>query len=59
MSVLNDQLALYNGKDFDFIESDYYLMNVMKILWRYGFSVKNLQNFVDGMLDKFERSGND
>lgn len=57
MSVFqNEQLGLYNGKDFHFIENDYYVLNVMNILWRYGYSVIRLKNFINSMLDKFERS---
>lgn len=57
-STLNPRLGLYNGKDFDFIESDNRMFNVIKILWRYGYSIKRLENFLSGMLDKFERSEN-
>lgn len=59
MSVFkNERLGLYNGKDFDFIENDNYLINLMNILWRYGYSIKRLQEFINSMLDKFERSVN-
>ncbi|KAJ6632986.1 Prenylcysteine oxidase [Pseudolycoriella hygida] len=51
----NERLGLYNGKDFDFIQSDYYLMNVIKMLWRYGYSTVKLQRFISKMLDKFDR----
>lgn len=27
----------------------------MNILWRYGYSIKRLQEFINSMLDKFER----
>ncbi|XP_060835997.1 prenylcysteine oxidase 1-like isoform X1 [Rhopalosiphum padi] len=51
----NERLGLHNGKDFDFIENDNYFVNLMNILWRYGYSIKRLQEFVNNMLDKFER----
>jgi len=54
----NERLGLYNGKDFDFIENDNHLINLMNILWRYGYSIKRLQEFINNMLDRFERSGN-
>lgn len=55
-SVFKDEkLGLYNGHNFDFIENDYHWLNVLKIFWRYGYSIKYLQDFVNGMLDKFER----
>lgn len=60
MSVFkNERLGLYNGKDIDFIENDNYLVNLMNIVWRYyGYSIKLLQEFINSMLDKFERSEN-
>lgn len=30
----------------------------MNILWRYGYSIKRLQEFINSMLDKFERLEN-
>lgn len=54
----NEQLGLYNGKDFDFIENNYFIVNLLNIFWRYGYSVKRLQNFVNSMLDKFEKLEN-
>lgn len=51
----NERLGLHNGKSFDFIENDNYYINLMNILWRYGYSIKRLQEFINSMLDKFER----
>jgi len=51
----NERLGLYNGKYFDFIENDYTIINSINILWRYGYSIRRLQNFIDNMLDKFDR----
>lgn len=55
----NVRLGLYNGKDFDFIGNDYYLVNLMKIVWRYGFSAKRLRAYIKDFLDKFNRSENE
>lgn len=54
-SSKNERLGLYNGNGFDFLESEYYFMNVMKMLWRYGYSTVKLQSFIGKMLDKFDR----
>ncbi|KAG4080356.1 hypothetical protein HA402_010848 [Bradysia odoriphaga] len=49
------RLGLYNGNAFYFVESDYSFMNIIKMLWRYGFDTIRMQNFVEKMLDKFDR----
>lgn len=51
----NEKLGLYNGKDFDLIEKENYILNLINIFWQYGYSIKRLQDFISNMLDKFER----
>lgn len=52
---VNERLGLYNGKDFDFIENNSSIVNLMSIIWQYGYSAKRLKNFVHRMLNKFDR----
>lgn len=57
MKLFNDQLlGIHNGINFDFVENSSEMINVIKMLWHYGYGVKNLQNFIDDTLKKFERS---
>lgn len=53
-SVFKDErISLYNGNNVDYIE-----LTLLKMFWRYGFSIKYLQDFVTGIQDKFERLEN-
>jgi prenylcysteine oxidase/farnesylcysteine lyase len=57
MELFNNQLlGIHNGINFDFVENSSEMINVIKMLWQYGYKVKHLQNFVDNMLEKFEKS---
>lgn len=55
----NQLLGLHNGKEFNFIENTNHVVNILKLLWRYGYNLKSLQNVINNMLDKFERSENE
>uniref|UniRef100_A0A2S2QCA5 Prenylcysteine oxidase n=1 Tax=Sipha flava TaxID=143950 RepID=A0A2S2QCA5_9HEMI len=56
MELFNNQLlGIHNGINFDFVENSSEMINVIKMLWQYGYKVKHLQNFVDNMLEKFEK----
>lgn len=58
--LFNDQLlGLHDGKEFGFVENSNDMLNVLKMLWRYGYSIKTLQGFVDITLNKFERLENE
>jgi hypothetical protein len=49
------RFGLYNGHDFVFTESDWEIVTLAKLAWRYGYSVIKLQNYIGDMLKKFER----
>ncbi|XP_023708450.1 prenylcysteine oxidase 1 isoform X2 [Cryptotermes secundus] len=47
--------GLYNGHEFVFTESDWEIITLAKLAWRYGYSIIKLQNYIGDMLKKFER----
>ncbi|KAG8440886.1 hypothetical protein GDO86_006572 [Hymenochirus boettgeri] len=50
-----DLLGIYNGEEFVFQESEWFLINVIKMLWNYGLNFLRMYMFVEDMLDKFMR----
>lgn len=55
-TLKSERLGLYNGHDFDFIESNYNWLTALKVFWRYGDSIQQFNNFLNNMLNKFDRS---
>ncbi|KAM3925676.1 prenylcysteine oxidase 1 [Leptodactylus fuscus] len=54
--TLDDSLVgIYNGEEFVFEESDWYLINVFKMIWNYGLNFLRMYMWVEDMLDKFMR----
>ncbi|KAJ9581485.1 hypothetical protein L9F63_023332, partial [Diploptera punctata] len=51
----NSRFGLYDGKDFILTESKWELITLIKLAWRYGFGPLKLQNYIDDLLNKFER----
>ncbi|XP_063788156.1 prenylcysteine oxidase 1 isoform X1 [Pseudophryne corroboree] len=48
-------IGIYNGDEFVFQESEWYLINVIKMLWSYGLNFLRMYMWVEGVLDKFMR----
>jgi prenylcysteine oxidase/farnesylcysteine lyase len=51
----NSRFGLYNGQEFIFTESDWKIITLAKLAWRYGYDIITLQNYIGDMLNKFER----
>ncbi|XP_033978669.1 prenylcysteine oxidase 1 [Trematomus bernacchii] len=47
--------AIFDGKELTFEESDWYIVNVLRMLWRYGFNFLRMHMWVETVLDKFMR----
>ncbi|XP_066495720.1 prenylcysteine oxidase 1-like [Tiliqua scincoides] len=48
-------LGIYNGDEFVFEESSYYLWNLIKLFWNYGLNPLRMYIWVQEILDKFMR----
>ncbi|XP_063304725.1 prenylcysteine oxidase 1-like [Pelobates fuscus] len=48
-------VGIYNGDDFVFQESNWFLINIIKMLWYYGLNFIRMYMWVEDMLDKFMR----
>uniref|UniRef100_A0A8C5M7G7 Prenylcysteine oxidase 1 n=1 Tax=Leptobrachium leishanense TaxID=445787 RepID=A0A8C5M7G7_9ANUR len=51
----DSRLGIYNGEELVFHESDWFLINLLKMLWNYGFNFLRMYMWVEDMLDKFMR----
>ncbi|KAF6725893.1 Prenylcysteine oxidase [Oryzias melastigma] len=49
------KMAIFDGKELVFEESDWFIINFFRLLWRYGFSFLRMQMWVESILDKFMR----
>ncbi|KAG9335731.1 hypothetical protein JZ751_004267 [Albula glossodonta] len=49
------KMAIFDGEQLSFEESDWFIVNFLRMLWRYGFSFLRMQMWVEGVLDKFMR----
>lgn len=49
------KMAIFDGKELTFEESDWFIVNFLRILWRYGFNFLRMQMWVESILDKFMR----
>lgn len=49
------RMAIFDGKEFVFEESDWFILNFFRMLWRYGFQFIRMQMWVESVLDKFMR----
>ncbi|XP_048876584.1 prenylcysteine oxidase 1 [Brienomyrus brachyistius] len=49
------KVAIFDGEQLIFEESDWVIVNFFRMVWRYGFNFLRLQMWVEGMLDKFMR----
>lgn len=48
-------MGIYNGEEFVFEESNWYIINLLKLLWHYGLNPLRMYMWVEDMLDKFMR----
>ncbi|XP_066507463.1 prenylcysteine oxidase 1 [Hoplias malabaricus] len=58
LSVRTDvpsKMAIFDGKELTFEESDWFIVNFLRMLWRYGFNSLRMHMWVEGILDKFMR----
>jgi len=51
----DSKIGLYNGREFVFTESNWKVITLAKLGWRYGYNAVKLHNYVGDMLDKFEK----
>ncbi|XP_034565740.1 prenylcysteine oxidase 1 [Notolabrus celidotus] len=49
------KMAIFDGKELTFEESDWFIINFLRLLWRYGFSFIRMQMWVESIMDKFMR----
>nr|XP_006631780.1 PREDICTED: prenylcysteine oxidase-like [Lepisosteus oculatus] len=47
--------AVFNGEHFILEETDWYLLDLFRLWWRYGFSFIRLQMWVEEIMEKFMR----
>lgn len=52
---LPSKMAIFDGKEITFEESDWFIVNFLRLLWRYGLNFLRMQMWVEGVLDKFMR----
>ncbi|NWX16110.1 PCYOX oxidase, partial [Aegotheles bennettii] len=48
-------MGIYNGEEFVFEESSWYILNLLKLLWHYGLNPLRMYMWVEDILDKFMR----
>lgn len=48
-------MAIFDGKELTFEQSDWFIINFFRMLWRYGLSFLRMQMWVETVLDKFMR----
>ncbi|KAG5272565.1 hypothetical protein AALO_G00166910 [Alosa alosa] len=49
------KMAIFDGKELTFEESDWFVVNIFRMLWQYGFNFLRMYMWVEGILDKFMR----
>ncbi|XP_030006462.1 prenylcysteine oxidase 1 [Sphaeramia orbicularis] len=52
---VSSKMAIFDGKELTFEESDWFIVNFLRLLWRYGFNFLRMQMWVESILDKFMR----
>uniref|UniRef100_A0A3B1K477 Prenylcysteine oxidase 1 n=1 Tax=Astyanax mexicanus TaxID=7994 RepID=A0A3B1K477_ASTMX len=52
---VSSKAAIFNGKELMFEESEWFIVNFLRMLWRYGFNSIRMHMWVEGILDKFMR----
>ncbi|XP_007567285.1 prenylcysteine oxidase 1 [Poecilia formosa] len=49
------KMAIFDGKELVFEESDWFIVNFIRMIWRYGLGFVRMQMWVESILDKFMR----
>ncbi|MCI4388505.1 hypothetical protein PGIGA_G00086890 [Pangasianodon gigas] len=49
------KMAIFDGKGLMFEESDWFIVNFLRMLWHYGFNSLRMHMWVEGILDKVMR----
>lgn len=49
------KMAIFDGKELVFEESNWFIINFLKMLWQYGLNFIRMQMWVESVLDKFMR----
>ncbi|XP_060765699.1 prenylcysteine oxidase 1 isoform X2 [Neoarius graeffei] len=49
------KMAIFDGKELMFEESDWFIVNFLRMLWHYGFNSLRMHMWVESLLDKFMR----
>ncbi|XP_071769641.1 prenylcysteine oxidase 1 [Centroberyx gerrardi] len=49
------KMAIFDGKELTFEESDWFIVNILRLLWRYGLNFLRMHMWVESVLDKFMR----
>lgn len=49
------KMAIFDGKHILFEESNWFIVNFFRMLWRYGLNFLRMQMWVETVLDKFMR----
>ncbi|XP_023279801.1 prenylcysteine oxidase 1 [Seriola lalandi dorsalis] len=52
---VSSKMAIFDGKELTFEESDWFILNFLRMLWQYGFNFLRMQMWVESVLDKFMR----
>ncbi|TRY68048.1 hypothetical protein DNTS_003632 [Danionella cerebrum] len=52
---VSSKMAIFDGRDLIFEESDWFIVNFLRMLWRYGFNFIRMHMWVESILDKFMR----
>lgn len=52
---IDGKFGLYDGSQFVYQEGKWSALNLMSLLWRYGFSLVKVNSMIGDMLDKFDR----
>lgn len=52
---VSSKMAIFDGKELTFEESDWFIVNFLRLLWRYGFNFLRMHMWVESILDKFMR----
>lgn len=48
-------MAIFDGKELVFEESNWFIINFIRMIWQYGFNLIRMQMWVESMLEKFMR----
>ncbi|KAI7793038.1 prenylcysteine oxidase 1 [Triplophysa rosa] len=49
------KLAIFDGKELIYEESDWYIVNFIRMVWRYGLNFIRMPMWMEGVLEKFMR----